>query len=264
MRTIDTHARLVVIVGNRGVVLQTDDRTTTGKSLSRTPRLVVPAGLLVDDSTRDRLARQLERAPDMITGVAAALGPLPAGSSYRVHAEWKSLEPLDAAAVATSNTVTGAVLLRDGVEYRVDGRSVEVSRGPLLLDPGTHVHDPRAPVGAPSAAQPHGQSPFPRRPLVVFLSSAADAPLAEWARAVVNRLVPRDIEGRLALPVVAEGLHLTGPVAPSEASIRALAPDAIVALDAAAVQHAHDWCGESRSMVVIELDRTQSTTIELV
>ena len=58
-------------------------------------RLVVPEGLVVDESARERLERQLEAAPESWAGVGAAVSPLAPGASYRVHAEWSALETPD-------------------------------------------------------------------------------------------------------------------------------------------------------------------------
>jgi len=246
-------------------VLQTEHRSAPrNASDARTPRLVVPAGLLVDDVTRGRLGRQLARAPEGIAGIVAELNPLPPGSSYRVHAEWKALEPIDATKTAPSNTIRGAALLREGVAWTVRDDRVEVHNGSLIVDAGAHVHDPNASLSALAAAEAHGRSPFPRRPIVTFLATTAEARVADWARRLVNRLMPRDIEPRLLLPAMPDGLHLTRPATPTETSVRALWPDAVVALDDDAIAAAHEWCRENRSTVVIAFDRTLTTTMELV
>ena len=65
------------------------------KTAARVPRardpdasvLVMPEGWVIDELSRERLARQLARAPSHIRGVVAETGVLPQGSSYRVHAE---------------------------------------------------------------------------------------------------------------------------------------------------------------------------------
>jgi hypothetical protein len=98
----------------------------------------------------------------------------------------------------------------------------------------------------------------------MFVGTEGDAKLADWARRLVNRLVRRDIEGRLAATVNPDGLHLTCPVLVCEASIRALAPDAVVALDREASALVHHWSRDERSTVIVELDRELETTAELV
>ncbi len=228
------------------------------------PRFVVPAGLVLDEVARQRLERQLDRAAPHIAGVVGAIGPLAPGASSRVSAEWRSLEPIDAALELTATSARGVMLLRPGVEFAVTDDVVHVPLGTLVLDPGAHVHDPWQPIEELRVASELGRSPFPRRPIVVFVGRQSDAKVADWARRLVNRLIRRDIEARLALPIVAPGLQLTCPVLPSEASIRALAPDAVVALDAEASAQAQHWCRDERSTVFIELDRELSSSMQLV
>jgi len=227
-------------------------------------RLVVPEGLVLDEVARQRLERQLDRSAHDVSGVVAPTAPLPPGASYRVCAEWRSLEPDTVAVELTSTSARGAVLLRPGVGFAVTDGVVDVAAGTLVLDPGAHVHDPRQPIEELRVASELGRSPFPRRPLVLFVGSEQDAKLADWARRLVNRLIRRDVEARLALPTIAEGLHLTSPLLPCEASMRALAPDAVVVLDPEASARAQHWCRNQRSTVFIELDRTQWTGAELV
>jgi hypothetical protein len=225
-------------------------------------RLVVPEGLVIDEVARERLIRQLERQPAEVKGVAAEVGALPPGSSYRVHAEWRSLEPLSAY-VASSAAVRGAVLLRPNVRFEVSDGLVGVD-GSFVIDGGAHVHDPWAPVGPLLDASESGRPPFPRRPVVVFAATEIDPGVADWARRMVNRLVRREVEGRLALAAADDGLHLTRPCLSGAASIRALAPDVIVTLDSGAAEQAADWCRTDRSTVLIELIDEPAIVQELV
>lgn len=228
------------------------------------PRLVVPEGLLLDDVARDRLFRQLRRAPDDVAGVGAGLAEVPFGSSYRVDAEWAALEPLSAVE-PDGAALRGAVVLRDGLRYSVRDGVVElVDGGTLLVDAGARVHDPAAPVGVPAVASNRGRPPFPRRPVVVFAACAASLEVAEWARRIANRLIRRDIEARLALPEAAPGLHLTRPCSPTDESIDALAPDVIVTLDDGARAAAPRWGGANRGTVVVDLVDDPSFTLALV
>lgn len=231
---------------------------------ARGPRLVVPEGWVIDEIARDRLLRQLDRAPAHVAGVMAEVSGLSPGASYRVHAEWRALEAPSAAVEQGTTSVRGAVLTRPGVEFQVRGDIVDVGGAMLLVDPGANVHDPWGSVGRLEVASPYGRPPFPRRPVVVFVGDEADEDLADWARRLVNRLVRRDVEARLALPEVAEGLHLTRPCLPREESIRALAPDVVVALDEVAAAKVPSWCGADRSTVVVELDHDVSMTTQLV
>jgi hypothetical protein len=160
--------------------------------------------------------------------------------------------------------VRGAALLRPNVAFEVRDDAVEVDVPNLLVDPGAHVHDPWRPVAPLEDASPSGRPPFPRRPVVVFLACEPEVEALDWARSVVNNLVRRGVEGRVALLEIAEGLHLTRPCLPSEASIRALRPDVVVALDEAALERIPVWCDTDRSTVAIELVPDVAAVEELV
>ncbi|HEY5171778.1 MAG TPA: hypothetical protein VIK54_08645, partial [Acidimicrobiia bacterium] len=225
-------------------------------------RLVVPERLVIDEVARERLTRQLDRQPAEVKGVAAEVGELPPGASYRVEAEWRSLEP-PSACVASTAAVRGAVLLRPNVRFEVSDGLVGVD-GAFVIDRGAHVHDPWTSLGPLLPASERGRPPFPRRPVVVFAATEVDAAVADWARRMVNRLVRREVEGRLALAAADDGLHLTRPCLSGAESIRALAPDVIVTLDGGAAASAADWCGGDRSTVVIELVDEPAITERLV
>ena len=75
------------------------------------PRLVVPAGLVIDENVRERLTRELAQMPAEVAGVAAEIADLEPGASYRVQNEWLSLESTPPRP-ATSAVIRGAVLLR--------------------------------------------------------------------------------------------------------------------------------------------------------
>ena len=77
--------------------------------LGAEPRLVVPEGLMIDESARERLVRGLASAPDTVAGIAGETSNLAPGTSYRVHAEWKSLEPWRPVEVGASTPIRGAV-----------------------------------------------------------------------------------------------------------------------------------------------------------
>ncbi len=99
--------------------------------------------------------------------MAGEVGALDPGTSYRVQAEWKSLEPWSAAMPSTA-AIRGAALLRDGARFEVVDGLVAVD-GPMVVDRGAHVHDPWAPVG-----------PAPRR--VGTRSPAVPAPARRRVR----------------------------------------------------------------------------------
>jgi hypothetical protein len=228
------------------------------------PALAIPEGWVIDDLTRERLARQLAHAPDHIRGVVAQTSALPSGTSYRVHAERLCLQPFSVATETSRRAWQGAVLVRPGVAFEARDGVVEVEGGPLFVDPGAHVHDPWRQLAPLEVASALGRPPFPRRPVVIFLACERDVEALDWARSLVNNLVRRDVEGRLAMLDIAEGLHLTQQCLPSEESIRALSPDVIVALDQAALDQVPVWCDSDRSVVAVEYTPDVAATAELV
>jgi hypothetical protein len=230
-----------------------EETTTTGAG-DAGARLIVPEGLALDEAAYQRMLRSLRRAPAAVAGIAASTGMLPPGSSYRVHAEWTALEhaPEDPGTYEPgAKPACTAVLLRPGVgaDLLGDGATMDAT---ILRDRGAYVHDPRREPGRLEVASERGQPPFPRRPLVVLVACEVDPDLAIWARGLVNELLGHDIEARLALPEVVAGPHLTRPCQSCEASIRALRPDVVVALDAAAAEQAPRWCRDDRSTVIVE------------
>lgn len=230
--------------------------------------LVVADGWLVDSSSADRLARQLAHAPAAVAGVAAAAGPLAPGTSYRVHAERCSLLALGGELHAAPDHPFGAVMLRPEIAWADAPAGVVVDGGPVLLDSGAYAHDPTYSVGPILAADPGDRPPFPWRPVVAFVGRAADnedglAAHNEWARQLVAALLPEDIEGRLAMAAPAPGHHLTRPCLPSDASVAALGPDTVVALDADALNAAQCSPLLARGTTVIAFDPA-ATGIELV
>src|SRR4051794_37804090 len=142
--------------------MRTADRNAAAVTTSARARLVVPPGLLVDEAARERLEQQLRRAAADIAGVVAPVTAPAPGASYRVHAEWSALEPLDVAAPGAA--VCGAVLLRPGVEFAVVDGVVDVGGAPLVVDPGATTHDPTSAPGPLAVASERGRPPFPRRP----------------------------------------------------------------------------------------------------
>jgi hypothetical protein len=245
----------------------TSDSAATVFSVPRETQsavLAVPDGWVIDELTQERMARQLARAPGRVLGVVAETGALPHGASYRVHSERLCMRPLSDAVEASRRTVHGAVLLRPDVAFEVRDDAIDVEGESLLVDPGAHVHDPWRPVAPLEHAFSSGRPPFPRRPVVVFLACQAEVEALDWARSLVNNLVRRDVEGRLAMLEIAEGLHLTQPCLPSEESIRALRPDVVVALDEDALERVPLWCDSDRSTIAIEFVPDVAAVEELV
>jgi hypothetical protein len=83
-------------------------------------------------------------------------------------------------------------------------------------------------------------------------------------RASVNQLVRGSTEGRIAVPEPTGGLHLTRPCSPTEASVVALRPDVVVALDEQAVACGEEWLDGDRAAVIVELSPGTTDAVELV
>ncbi len=226
--------------------------------------LALPEGWVVDAISRDRLTRRLEQAPAEVVGVVAERVDLPPGASYRVVAERRALVSDRDTAPAGRCSVTGAVLVRGDVGVAVGATTVDVDRGDLLVDRGAVAYDPWAGFGALEPASGLGRPPFPYRPLVLFLGFETDPDLADWVRASVNQLVRGSTEGRIALPEPTGGLHLTRPCSPTEASVVALRPDVVVALDEQAVARGAEWLDGDRAAVIVELSPGTTDAVELV
>jgi hypothetical protein len=221
--------------------------------------LAMPDWWIVDAATRMRLHRRLASAGPECTAVVAEWSDLPPGTSHRVNAERRALasevQPLGDLAVR------GAAMVRPGVSFEVGDDFVKVGQGGLLVDRGATVHDPWSPVGALEDASPLGR-PLQHRPVVLFLGLERDPYLADWVRRLVNDLVRRDVEGRIAVPAPTGGLHLTKPCAPTQESLRALEPEVIVALDDAAVEQCAAWVGRRRfGLVRLTQDTTAAVAI---
>src|SRR5689334_4878046 len=142
-------------VGSTGAGMQ------PGADPAARPRLVVPEGLVIDESARARLERRLALAPESVAGVGAAASELAPGASYRVHAEWTALDAPESAAPAPAGaSLRGAVLVRPGVDFAVRDGEVALASGALAVDPGAHTHDPHRPIGPLQTASERGRPPF--------------------------------------------------------------------------------------------------------
>jgi hypothetical protein len=216
--------------------------------------LAIPDGWVIDDIVVGRLSRQLARVDGAVTGVVAPVVSLPPGSSYQVRAERGLLTPEACLDPSPNEVPRGAVLLRPGVSFEVRADAVAVPHSELLVDHGAVVHDPWAPVGPLEPASPLGRPPFPWRPVTLFLGLTSDPLLTDWVRQLVNGLLRRkDVEARMAVPSPTRGLHLARPCAPESATVAALAPDVVVALEEGAIDAATSWLDGDRSALMIEL-----------
>jgi hypothetical protein len=227
------------------------------------PVLAISEGWILDHAARDRLRRQLDLAAPTCAAVVAEWSDLPAGTSYLVCSERRAVAPDSELHPLPDRSVRGAAMIRPGVAFEVGDDSVNVEEGGLVLvDPGTLTHDPWRPLSTPEDASPAGR-PLADRPVVLFLGFERDPYLADWVRALVNNLLRRGVEGRIAVPQPTGGLHLTKPCAPTGQSADALAPEVIVALDEAAAERSAVWQrGHRFGLVRLTPDTTAAVTVE--
>jgi hypothetical protein len=234
--------------------------------LGAEPRLVVPEGLMIDESAPGASRCAARLGAGTVVGVAGETSSLAPGASYRVHAEWKSLEPWRPATLGSVGRGRGAAV-RAGVAFGVHDGRVEIGpgRSPARRCSSTRVHTftTRTRPSVRCRTRPSSAHAVSRRPVVVFLGCDGGVD-TDWVRRLTNRLVRRDIEARIALTDPPAGLHLTRPCLPTEASIRALAPDVVVTLDPTAAAQVDAWCEGNRSTVVVAYDRDLLAPMELV
>lgn len=226
--------------------------------------LALPDEWVIDPLVTQRLFGQLRAAPSHIVGVATGAGPLPPGSSYRVHAERMMLQPRSALTEQGPGPLPGAVLLRRDADVELSLDGVVINAGSVLVDHGTHAYDPWQPYRDLHAATVLGRPPFPSRPVVLVVVGDPDEGLDDWARRLVNDLVRLGVEARLAIPAPTRGLHLTHPALPNVESFRALAPDVVLTVDDEARSRVAEWIGGARSGVVIDVAGARTADIELV
>ena len=240
------------LVHGAGVDAMTDEHAT----------LAIPEGWVLDVPGRQRLERQLYRAGSGCAAVVAERSELPPGASYVTWSEHQGQTPESEVRPVAGLTVHGAAMVRAGVSFETGGEAVTLARGELLADPGVAVHDPWQSVANTADASPTGR-PLNARPVALFLGLERDPYLADWVRALVNGLVRRSVEGRIAVPEPTGGLHLTRPCAPTEASVDALAPEVVVALDDHSVELVTTWV-ERRPFGLVRLtpDTTATVTVE--
>ena len=234
--------------------------TTAG--LTEAPTLLLPPGWMIDPLALDRLTARLSTCTDDIAAIVAPLSVTPAGASYRTHAERLCLQPPDVAFVS-EEPVRGAALLRAPDRCTFADGVLAATDGLVLVDPGAPVHDPMGAIDTVGSATPAGRSPFPRRPIVVFVGLEHDVGVGVWSRNVVNGLLAEDVEGRLAVSSPPDGPHLTGPCLPTAETIRALRPDVVVTLDDTAADTVPAWC-DQRSTVLVHHTGERTLSTELV
>lgn len=230
------------------------------------PVLAVPGSLHVTAATRDRMAAVLAAAPPGTLGVVAPATPLPPGGSVVSAGEWGLLEPVGTGEHRDPDVV-GAVLLRPGVGHDVLADRVRVD--PVAFAPGTALRldagsvASAAPTAVAADARPDGRPPFRWRPVVLFLAGVDDRRTADAAGGLVDALIPLDVEARLAVADPAPMLTRTQPCLPTQASVDALAPDVIVALDDVALDLADRW-SPTRATSVVAWTPPLGDRIELI
>jgi hypothetical protein len=94
---------------------------------------------------------------------------------------------------------------------------------------------------------------FPWRPVALVLATEVDANGWTDAVALVDELQDLDVDARLALPAEPTATSRTvRPARASEATLRALRPDVVVAWDPGAVAAAEGWAIGLRALTIVE------------
>ena len=238
------------------------------RSRSEAPRLVVPGDLHVEPVAVARLHRALRRAPAGVAGVVALVDAPPAGSSATVHAERCAARHSDgegdgADRIAPGAQVRGVALVRTEAAVAAVGPDHLTAGAPLTVDRGAVAHDPWH-LPPREVASPLARPAYPRRPVVLFLACEPDVAAADTARALANGLLRREVEARLAVPEVPSGLHLSVPCAPERASVDALRPEVVVALDERALEAAERWCADLPTTTLVEMTVEITDQIERI
>lgn len=219
--------------------------------------ITVPAGLAVTDLAAQRLARRLH-ADAAVDVLVAPVAVLPAGTSARSDAEHRSLRPERPIRMPTPSTTVGCSV------HRLDVNLADLSPARIGIDPDVVCQDLSAqPTTALVDAGEAGRPVFPRRALALLVVAGDDPALAELGRRWSNELIEQGIEARLAVAAPAQGTHLTAPCRPSAATVTALRPDVVVALDAAAVRSAPRWTA-GLQLAEIHLDAADDAACETV
>ena len=167
------------------------------------PRLVVPEGLVIDESVRERLERRARARRPTRRRIAAEIARARAGRELPRARRVAALETRGRRTrrgvrrrVADPRRGAGAAARR----VRVDDGRVEVAGGLGARRPGrAGARSRRGRSARSQAASERGRPPFPRRPVVVFLGCEPFRD-ADWVRRLVNRLVRHDVEARIATP----------------------------------------------------------------
>lgn len=214
--------------------------------------LVVPPGIVLDELAEARLWERLAASGPDVAAVAASPAPLAPGTSARVVAEWAACAP-PADPVERDQPVDGAVLVRRGVEHRVEGRTVRVE-GVVVDEPRAVVHDLEVDPGPPGPAVVEGRPPFPCRPVVVLLATDAGLDRLPWAEALADELLGHDVEARVAAGATAGVGRSTRGCDASPATMVTLRPEVVIALDEEAEGLATRWCEGVRRTVVVRVD----------
>ena len=230
--------------------------------------LVVPTGLVLPAAARDRLRRRYAERPDGVRGVVAPVTALPPGSSVLTTADRCAGSPDGDGATMVGTEIAGAALLAPDVAHVVDDRTIRIedplAAASLRLDPGATAFDPSATEAEPAPPGGVARPPFRWRPVVLLLTSRPDPARAQVGAALANALLGLDVEARLAVHDAPEGPLLTRPVPPDAASIAALRPDLVLALDPDAVALAERAVADVRTTVVALVDPALGDGIELV
>lgn len=236
------------------VTAETSGPSGTGDGDGTGPHLELPPELWVTPDTRRRLEQRLDGFDPRHLALVAPAVDLAAGTSVTSDSARRALSPPTLRPVM-DDVVEGAAAARSTDAVTVAGpTAVAVTSGLDVLEDRSLAAHRVWLTGTVADASPEGRPPFPTAPIVVFLGTEADDDIDDISRGWVNDLIRLGVEARLAVPAPPPGLHLSAPCAPSIATLDALCPDVVIALDDGALELTQGW-GPDRSVAIARLSQ---------
>lgn len=205
------------------------------------PQLVVPPELSLAPMGAQRLRSTLAMIDTRYDALCAPATVIPPGSSITTDTLRRAIHPEPLRPLLTTNA-RGAIAVRtSGAASVVDATSVDFSGLTEVFEDRSVPAHLVWQMSELADAVDEGRPPFPSSTVVVFLGTIVDDDVDDIARGWVNDLVRLGVEARLAIVAPPPGLHLSGPCSPTVASLNAIRPDVVVALDDGALAMVNAW-----------------------
>jgi hypothetical protein len=224
-----------------------------------TARLLLPEGWHLDEDARSHLEDLLRDEPDEIAAVVIRGTGLAPGMGLRVHNQHLGLAAAGDCALVDEIPAPVAALTRDPTRlHTVDG-TLRAVDGSLLVCHDICALDPALLPDELLPAVSLGRSPFPWRPTALVMGFSPSEEMADWASRMVDELIGLDVEARLAIDAGWRSHRLTAACLPCVATLDALAPDVIIALDDHARDLARGWSAPTEWTTVARVEPDTDT-----